>query len=77
MDLTEDTTQPAHPQETALLEDAGNTLAGNLSRARVAVILVGVLLSLFLAALDMTIVATALPRIVADLGGISQISWVV
>lgn len=35
------------------------------------------MMSLFLAALDQTIVATALPRIVADLGGIDQISWVV
>ena len=35
------------------------------------------MMCLFLAALDMTIVATALPRIVTDLGGISQISWVV
>ena len=49
----------------------------NLSRTRVIFILAGAMLSLLLAALDMTIVATALPRIVADLGGISQISWVV
>ena len=34
------------------------------------------MMSLLLAALDITIVATALPRIVADLGGLGQISWV-
>src|SRR3954465_1006325 len=34
------------------------------------------MLTLLLAALDQTIVATALPRIVGDLGGISQYSWV-
>ena len=40
------------------------------------VILVGVLLSLFLAALDQTIVATSLPRIVADLQGLNLYAWV-
>ncbi|WP_407538566.1 MDR family MFS transporter [Deinococcus radiomollis] len=39
-------------------------------------ILVGTLLGLFLAALDQTIVATALPRIAADLNGLSLYSWV-
>ena len=36
----------------------------------------GILLALFLGALDQTIVATALPRIVDDLGGVSRYSWV-
>lgn len=40
------------------------------------VILAGVLLSLFLAALDQTIVATALPAIIRDLNGLDQLSWV-
>lgn len=40
------------------------------------VILAGVLLSLFLAALDQTIVATALPAIVADFNAIDLVSWV-
>lgn len=40
------------------------------------VILFGVLLGLFLSALDQTIVATALPRIVADLHGLDLYSWV-
>ncbi|WP_103502872.1 MDR family MFS transporter [Streptomyces sp. SM14] len=35
------------------------------------------MLGLFLAALDQTIVATALPTIVSDLGGIDHLSWVV
>lgn len=39
-------------------------------------ILVGILLSLFLAALDQTIVSTALPRIVEDLEGVSRYAWV-
>ena len=37
----------------------------------------GLLLAMLLASLDQTIVATALPTIVRDLGGIDQLSWVV
>jgi EmrB/QacA subfamily drug resistance transporter len=37
----------------------------------------GLLLAMLLASLDQTIVATALPTIVGDLGGIDQLSWVV
>lgn len=36
----------------------------------------GVMLGMLLAALNQTIVATALPKIVADLGGVSHYSWV-
>ncbi|MFC1994644.1 MDR family MFS transporter [Chloroflexota bacterium] len=36
----------------------------------------GVMLALFLASLDQTIVGTALPRIIADLGGFSKYTWV-
>ena len=43
---------------------------------RILAIYSGLMLTLFLAALDQTIVATALPRIVSDLGGITQYSWV-
>ena len=34
------------------------------------------MLSLFLAAVESTVVATAMPTIVADLGGLAQYSWV-
>jgi EmrB/QacA subfamily drug resistance transporter len=43
---------------------------------RILVIYSGLMVVLFLAALDQTIVATALPRVVSDLGGLSQYSWV-
>ena len=39
-------------------------------------ILTGVLLALFLGALDQTIVSTALPRIAQDLGGLERYAWV-
>ncbi|MDP2956683.1 MAG: MDR family MFS transporter [Longimicrobiales bacterium] len=39
-------------------------------------LLAGILLALFLAALDQTIVSTALPRIVEDLEGVSRYAWV-
>ncbi len=38
--------------------------------------LIGIFLGIFLAALDQTIVATALPRIVEELGGIDKYAWV-
>jgi EmrB/QacA subfamily drug resistance transporter len=47
------------------------------SRPGIAVVFTGLMLVLLMAALDQTIVATALPTIVGDLGGLNQISWVV
>ena len=41
------------------------------------IVMGALMLCLFLSALDQTIVATALPTIVGDLGGLDQISWVV
>jgi len=43
---------------------------------RILAIYAGLMVTLLLAALDQTIVATALPAIVSDLGGITQYSWV-
>lgn len=37
---------------------------------------VGVVLCLFMAALEMTVVSTAMPSVVADLGGLNHYSWV-
>jgi len=44
---------------------------------RLRLILVALMLVLLLASLDQTIVSTALPTIVGDLGGIAHLSWVV
>ncbi|RBM18976.1 MDR family MFS transporter [Streptomyces sp. PT12] len=47
------------------------------SRGALWLSLSALLLGMFLAALDQTIVATALPTIVSDLGGLDHLSWVV
>ncbi|HUC36565.1 MAG TPA: MFS transporter [Acidimicrobiales bacterium] len=53
----------------------GPTLS--LPRRRVLLIIGALLLGMFLAALDQTIVSTALPTIVGDLHGASRLTWVV
>jgi EmrB/QacA subfamily drug resistance transporter len=52
------------------------TAAGE-RRREILVVLPGLLFALILAMLDQTIVSTALPRIVGDLGGVTHLSWVV
>jgi EmrB/QacA subfamily drug resistance transporter len=48
-----------------------------LGRAQLLLTFGGLLLAMLLASLDQTIVSTALPTIVGDLGGLDQLSWVV
>src|ERR1700733_9752371 len=43
---------------------------------RLGLVFAGLMLVMLLAALDSTIVATALPTIVGDLGGLERLSWV-
>jgi EmrB/QacA subfamily drug resistance transporter len=52
-------------------------LTDQRSRGGLAVVFAALMLAVLLAALDSTIVATALPTITADLGGVDQLSWVV
>jgi len=47
------------------------------TRAKIGIIFIGLMLALFLAALDQTIVATALPSIVSDFQRLDLYSWVV
>jgi EmrB/QacA subfamily drug resistance transporter len=61
---------------TAPVSDPESSSAG-ISPQRRNSIFVAVLLGMLLAALDQTIVATALPTVVADLGGAGHQSWVV
>lgn len=50
---------------------------GDLTHRQILRVFAGLMTAAFLAALDQTVVATALPTIVGDLGGLSQLSWVV
>ncbi len=67
--MTEASTGPATTQ----------TVDANVAQPqpRLRLIFVALMLVLLLASLDQTIVSTALPTIVGDLGGISHLSWVV
>src|SRR4051812_21341162 len=56
------TSQPAPPQ---------------LAHRQILVVFSGLVLVMLLAALDSTIVSTALPRIVSELGGLEHLAWVV
>src|SRR5262245_66593420 len=46
-------------------------------RREVYIVFAALMLAVLLAALDSTIVATALPTITSELGGLNQLSWVV
>ncbi len=48
----------------------------SLPRRQVVTALAGAMLSMFLGSIFMTITATAMPRIITDLGGFSQYTWV-
>ena len=50
---------------------------GYLSHRQILIVLAGVMAGMLLFALDQGIVGTALPRIVSELGGLDQLSWVV
>lgn len=51
--------------------------AVKMTHRQILVVFSGLMLGMLLAALDQTIVATALPTIVGDLGGLDHLSWVV
>jgi EmrB/QacA subfamily drug resistance transporter len=48
-----------------------------LAHRQVLIVFSGLMLAMLLAALDSTIVATALPTIVGELGGLAHLSWVI
>ena len=62
---------------TASTGEPGPIRPRSRGQASLRLVFGGLLLVMFLAALDQTIVATALPTIVGDLGGLNHISWVV
>jgi EmrB/QacA subfamily drug resistance transporter len=65
--------------ETQSAAAPGGTGGGAVSgrKREVMIVLPGLLLALILAMLDQTVVSTALPRIVGQLGGVTHLSWVV
>jgi len=50
---------------------------GYLSHRQILIVMGGLMAGMFLAALDQSIVGTALPRITSELGGLDKLSWVV
>ena len=54
-----------------------DTHEGERTHREIMVVLVALMLAMLLAALDQTIVSTALPRIASDLNGLNKLSWVV
>jgi EmrB/QacA subfamily drug resistance transporter len=53
------------------------TTLANITNRQKSLVMVGVALSLLLFAIDQTIVATAMPKIVSELHGLEHLSWVV
>lgn len=53
------------------------SVTSKLTHRQVLVVFSGLMLGMFLAALDQTVVSTALPTIVGELGGLDHLSWVV
>src|SRR5580765_648256 len=58
-------------------EVTADTGGDMLSGRALTTVFAALMLGMFLAALDQTIVSTALPTIVGDLGGLNHLSWVV
>ena len=65
-------------QETTVEASASapQTIRGNVSTRRLILILVGVMLGMLTAAINQTVVGTAMPRIVAELQGLEHYAWV-
>jgi EmrB/QacA subfamily drug resistance transporter len=65
----------------AMDQSTNETLRGSptstLTHAEIRTIIIGVLLAMFLAALDQTIIATALPTIGRELGDLEHLPWIV
>ena len=47
-----------------------------MSRKRIIIVTLGIMLSLFMASMESTVIATAMPTIIGQLGGLEHYSWV-
>jgi EmrB/QacA subfamily drug resistance transporter len=72
-----ETAQPAEAPRADSTRADGAAAGQGEHGQRLLVIYLALMLALLLASLDQTIVSTALPTIVNDLGGLSHLSWVV
>jgi len=77
------TTVPARPSEAAGAPDRGPSSPAasatgfhDLPRRQLVLTVAGLMLAMFLGALDQTIVGTAMPRVIADLHGFEHYAWV-
>ncbi len=52
-------------------------VGGSITHRQIMLSLSGLMVGMFIAAIDQTIVATALPAMVTDLGGLKYLSWVI
>ena len=68
---------PRHREDADLPDVQEQQEPQEQPRRTLVLVLTGLVLSVLLAALDQTIVATALPTIVGDLNGLEHLSWVV
>ncbi|PSN75202.1 MFS general substrate transporter [Corynespora cassiicola Philippines] len=67
-----------HEETTAIdtaIDDDDDNDPGYPTGARLFFIFVALILSMFLSSLDMTIVATAIPKITDEFGGLEDVSW--
>jgi EmrB/QacA subfamily drug resistance transporter len=67
--------QPERPATNA--PASGEHMTAGLTRLATIGVVAGTMMALLLAALDQTIVGTAMPRIVSDLNGLNYYSWVI
>ena len=74
-DAQPDPSDTTDPEATLIAEGAPDH--DLLHGRQLTLVMSALMLTLFLAALDQTIVSTALPRITSDLGGLNQLAWVV
>ena len=59
-----------------MIDQGVSSLFTSMSRKRILVVTAGIMLSLFLASMESTVVATAMPTIVGQLGGLEHYAWV-
>ncbi len=67
---------PTHDADDDAVEDLSRIATGDYPKAyKLAMIVVALILSIFLVALDMTIVATAIPKITDEFHSLDQVGW--